>query len=65
MLIDLLGDRNSQVCSFAEQALVRITGRTRDEVSSSVVGPAETTCGNPQGDWQEWWEENKHHYAQR
>ncbi len=65
MLINLLGDRSPQVCSYAERALVRITGRTRDNVSSSVVGPAETTCGNPRGDWQAWWDENKHHYAQR
>jgi hypothetical protein len=65
MLIKLLGDRSPQVCSFAERALVRITGRTRDNVSSSVVGPGETTCGNPRGDWQAWWDENKHHYAQR
>lgn len=64
MLINLLGDRSPEVASFAERALVRITGRTRDD-ASSVVGPVETTCVNPRADWQAWWDENKHHYIQR
>ncbi len=60
-LIAMLGDTSFEIRTYSEASLVRLTGRQR----ADPLGPTPqlgATCSNPQGDWREWWNNNKHEF---